>query len=231
MKAQAIIPAAGNGHRLKSSVLKPFIEVNGLPLIVHTIQHFEACALIDGVILVVPQERMAEFEGLVQKHGLAKVTRIVVGGATRRESVYNGLQVIDHDTQIIVVHDGARPLADAALIEKAVQEAAGFDAVVTGVPVSPTIKRVDPESMTITETIARSNLWEIQTPQVFKRDVLIKAHQQNGTKEATDDAMLVEQLGIKVRIIEGSVHNIKVTTLEDLATVEALLAKRKSGVT
>ena len=227
MKIQAIIPAAGAGRRLKTSVPKPFIEINDKPMIVHTLSIFERCQQVSSVVLVVPQDQMAEFEKLISAHKLHKVIRIVAGGDTRRKSVYNGLQVIDHDTDIVLVHDGARPLADAGLIDRVLSSSLNENAVVIGVPLKPTVKRIDPEAMLVKETIARHNLWEIQTPQIFKKDILIKAHEQNGSSEATDDAMLVEKLGIKVRIVEGSYDNIKVTTPEDVALAEFFMNRKK----
>ncbi|HLF18775.1 MAG TPA: 2-C-methyl-D-erythritol 4-phosphate cytidylyltransferase [Candidatus Omnitrophota bacterium] len=225
MKIQAIIPAAGSGSRLKTSVPKPFIVLNGLPLIVHTLKRFEECALIQGVILVVPSEQMGDFEALIKKYAISKVNRLVVGGKTRCESVSKGLAVIDHDTAVVVVHDGARPVVDAALIERAIHACQEYGAVVVGVPIKPTIKRVDPQSMSVAQTIDRKDLWEIQTPQVFKRDILVKAHEQNQGKDVTDCAMLVEQMGVSVKIIEGDYRNIKVTTEEDLTIAQAFIAQ------
>src|SRR6185295_6238936 len=112
MKIQAIIPAAGAGRRLKSSVPKPFIEINAKPMIVHTLSIFERWQMVASVVLVLPPDQMAEFEKLIGEHQVHKVTRIVAGGDTRQISVYNGLQVVDHDTDIVLVHDGARPLTD-----------------------------------------------------------------------------------------------------------------------
>jgi len=228
MKIQAIIPAAGSGVRLKSDVPKPFIELNGKPMIVHTLSIFERCQHVASVVLVVPQDHMAEFEKLVGTHKLHKVIRIVAGGDTRQVSVYNGLQVVDHDTDIVLVHDGARPLAEATLIDRILSQAGNEQALVIGVPLKPTVKRIDPEAMLVKETIARHNLWEIQTPQIFRKEILLKAHEANVAKEATDDAMLVEKMGVKVRIIEGSYDNIKVTTPEDVALAEFYLNRKKA---
>lgn len=225
MKTQAIIPAAGEGARLKSGTLKPFIPIKGRAILAHTLRAFEACAALESIVLVVPRERLGEFESLVQSEGFKKVSRIVAGGTTRRASVYNGLQVIDHDTEIVVVHDAARPLIDVATLEKAVTAAQKHKAVVVGVPVKPTIKRVDLGSMAIKETIERNGLWEIQTPQVFEKGLLIKAHAANAEVDASDDALLVEKIGVEVKIIEGTYKNIKITTAEDLTVAAAFLSE------
>jgi 2-C-methyl-D-erythritol 4-phosphate cytidylyltransferase len=225
MKTQAIIPAAGEGSRLKAESPKPFIRIKGRSILGLTLRAFEASPLIDSVVLVAPLERMGEFENLVKSESLKKVSRIVAGGKTRRASVYNGLQVIDHDTQIVAVHDAARPLLDQATLEAAVTAAQVHKAVVVGVPVKPTIKRVDAASMAITETIERNGLWEIQTPQVFDKELLQKAHASNPQLEASDDALLVERLGADVKIIEGTYRNIKITTAEDLTVAAAFLSE------
>jgi 2-C-methyl-D-erythritol 4-phosphate cytidylyltransferase len=227
MKTQAIIPAAGSSSRLNAQKLKPFIEINGRTILSLTLKAFEASSLIESVILVAPQERLTDFERLVQAEGFKKVARIVSGGKSRRASVYNGLQVIDADTQIVVVHDAARPLIDVATLDKAVKLAETHKAVVVGVPVKPTIKRVDKDSMIIKETIDRNGLWEIQTPQVFQKDFLIKAHQQDPGWDASDDAVLLEKMGVEVKVIEGTYKNIKITTPEDLEFTAAFLNGEK----
>jgi len=225
MKIQAIIPAAGEGLRLRSDKPKPFIQIKGQTILALTLKVFEASELIDSVVLVASVERLSEFETLIRSQGFKKVSRIVAGGKTRRASVYNGLQVIDQDTEVVVVHDAARPLIDVATLEKALALSKDHLAVVVGVPVKPTIKRVDQKSMAIKETIERNGLWEIQTPQVFQKELLIKAHAQNGELDASDDALLVEKLGVDVKIIEGTYRNIKITTAEDLTVAAAFLSE------
>jgi len=223
MKVQAIIPAAGMGTRLKSETIKSMILIHGKPLLIYTLEIFEMSPSVQSVVLVVPKDRSAEFEEMVKRYSLTKVSRIVSGGATRRESVYNGLKALDQDTETVVVHDAARPLVTVDLIERAIESCEQTRAAVVAVPVKPTIKRVDPETMCVRQTLARRGLWEIQTPQVFKKETLVRAHQQPWEEEATDDAMLVENLGEAVKIVEGNYRNIKVTTPEDLVMAEAFL--------
>jgi len=223
MKTQAIIPAAGLGERLKVAVPKALVELNGKPLLVYTLEAFVNSSLIDSIILVVPPQQLEDFEKFVSKYFLTKVNQIVAGGQTRCESVCNGLNVSDEDTELIVVHDGARPLIEIATIDAAVRLGKEYDAVVVAVPVKPTIKEVDQERLFVEKTLDRSKLWEVQTPQVFKKEVLVKAHQEGKGSNPTDDAALVEQLGIKVKVLKGDYKNLKITTKEDLVVAEVLL--------
>lgn len=223
MKTQAIIPAAGLGERLKATVPKALVELNGKPLLVYTLESFVNSSLIDSIILVVPSQQVEDFEKLVSQYSLTKVNRIVAGGQTRCESVCNGLNVSDEDTEVIVVHDGARPLIEVETIDAAVRLCKEYDAVVVAVPVKPTIKEIDRENLIVMKTLDRGKLWEVQTPQVFKKEILVKAHQKGKGSNPTDDASLVEQLGIKVKVLKGDYKNLKITTKEDLVVAEALL--------
>lgn len=223
MKTQAIIPTAGLGTRLKASAPKPLVLINDKPIFVHTLEVFEQCDHIDNVILVVCEDLLSEIEKEVQQYKLNKVSRIVAGGQTRSESVYNGLNVTDKDTDIVLIHDGARPLITKELIQKAINLCEHEEAVVLGIPVAPTIKRVNDEDLSVKETLDRKDLWEIQTPQVFKRELLIQGYKEAQGNHFTDDAALVEQLGIKIKILQGDHKNIKITTQEDLVIAEAFL--------
>lgn len=221
MKIQAIIPTAGIGKRLRADLPKPLIEICGRPLCVHTLEVFERSPVISSVILVGHADHLFDLGNIVKQFQLKKVTKIVAGGETRCDSVANGLAVTDEDADVIVVHDGARPLVSLETINDAVRLCQDSQAVVVAVPVKSTIKRINDEDLLVEQTINREGLWEIQTPQVFKRDILIKAHQQKGADVPTDDAMLVEQLGVEVKVLSGDYTNIKVTTQEDLVVAEA----------
>lgn len=230
MKTQAIIPTAGTGTRLKTELPKPLVELRGKPLCAYALQAFEQSAVIDSVILVGHAQRLLELEAIVARYGFKKVVRVIAGGATRQESVARGLDVLDADTDRVVVHDGARPLVSARMIDEAVKLTRCWDAVIVAVPVKPTIKKVNRADLVVEETLNREDLWEVQTPQVFKKDILLRAHasftdisplvRQAGP---TDDAMMVEQLGIKVKVLRGDYKNIKITTPEDLVVAEAFL--------
>ena len=223
MKTQAIIPAAGIGARLKTDLSKPLVDLCGKPLCVYALEVFEKSPFIDSVILVGHKERLAQLGDIVRRYGMKKVARIVAGGATRRESVANGLAVLDDDTDVVMIHDGARPLVSLQTIGNAAALCQEWEAVVVAVPVKPAVKRVNKRDLCVEETLNREDLWEIQTPQVFKRDVLVRAHAQNKESSPADDAVMVERLGIKVKIALGDYKNIKITTQEDLTVAEAFL--------
>ena len=223
MKTQIIVPTAGSGTRLKSKTPKPLVLLNGRPLFIYCLETFQSSVKIDSIILVVHPRLVDPFKRLVAKFKISKVKRIVAGGKTRCQSVQNGLKALDADTKIVAIHDGARPLISKDIVERAIKLCEKQKAVVVAVAVKPTIKKVDRKTGNIIETLNRSELWEIQTPQVFDKDLLLKAHQKNKDLNATDDSVLVEKLGVKVKVIEGDYKNIKVTTAEDLVIAKAFL--------
>jgi len=225
MKTQVIIPTAGLGKRLESNIPKPLVMLNGKPIFIYTLEVFEQCSLIESVILVGHKEYLSEFEKNIKHYQLNKISKIVVGGSTRAESVYNGLNVVDKDTEIVLIHDGVRPLVTNTLIEESIVCCETCEAVVVAVPIKPTIKSVDHERLVVKGTLDRNNIWEIQTPQVFKKDILLNAYQRGKGSNPTDDASLVEKLGIEVKVVKGSYRNIKVTTKEDLTIARAFLAE------
>ncbi|MCK4881837.1 MAG: 2-C-methyl-D-erythritol 4-phosphate cytidylyltransferase [Candidatus Omnitrophica bacterium] len=228
MKIQAIIPTAGIGARLKTGLPKPLVELCGKPLCAHTLEAFERSPVIDSIVLVGHADQLFELGNIVKQYQLKKVTKIVAGGETRCESVSKGLAVLDADADIVVVHDGARPLVSLETISDAVALCREAEAVVVAVPVKSTIKRVNQKDLSVEETLDREGLWEIQTPQVFKKDILIKAHAQKQEGVPTDDAMMVEQLGVRVKVFSGDYRNIKITTQEDLTVAEAFCRLRKT---
>lgn len=230
MKTQAVIPAAGSGTRLDSPVLKPFVLLDGRPVFFYTLDVLERCPLIDSVILSVPADYIEQFKDKTASAGFKKVRHIVGGGPTRSISVRNGLRCLDEDTRIVLIHDAARPLVSLTIVEELVRLGHSCEAVISAVAVKPTIKRVNPATMLVQETLRRDELWEIQTPQVFRRDILLNAHQQNNADDATDDAVLVERMGIPVKVVKGDYENIKITTSEDLIIAEQLLQKRRQNL-
>lgn len=226
MKVQAIIAAGGVGTRLKTDRPKALVLVGGRPLFTYSVEVFEKSLIIDGIILVVPADHARDFEEAVKPCGFKKLKKIVIGGRTRCDSVFNGLQALDAKTEIVVVHDGARPLIRPEIVDEAIRQGKTHGAAVVGVPVKPTIKRINRQGMFVEETLNRDELWEIQTPQVFRKDILWKAYAQRGTEDSTDDAGLVERLGIPVKVVRGDYENIKITTNEDLIAAEAFLKAR-----
>ena len=223
MKIQAIIPSAGVGTRLKSSVLKPLIMLDGKPIFIYCLKVFEECSLIDSMIVVANPDGIEDFKIAIKESGLKKIKAVVSGGKERFDSVRNGLKQVDGDTDIVLIHDGARPFVSVDLVEKCIKAAEENEAAIAAVAVKPTIKLVDLESMTVERTLDRTKLWDTQTPQAFKKDIIVKAYDNMLQESPTDDATLVEQMGAKVKIVEGSYDNIKITTPEDLKLAELLL--------
>jgi 2-C-methyl-D-erythritol 4-phosphate cytidylyltransferase len=225
-KVQAIIPAAGIGARLKSQVNKSLISLNGKPLLFYSLDVLEKSSLVNSVVVVAHPDNLDDIQRLVKKFGFKKVSKIIPGGQTRCESVANGIKALDKDTEYVVVHDAARPLISADILKQSIETAFKESAAIVAVPAKSTIKKVDPKNLFVQETLVRDTLWEVQTPQVFKKNVLVKAHQAMACSarcEPTDDAVLVEKIGIKVKIVKGDYRNIKVTTPEDLALAESFL--------
>ncbi len=220
----AIIVAAGKGVRMKAEMNKQFINIIDRPVLAYTLEAFETCELINEIIVVTREEDIILCKEIVDISELTKVSKIVAGGKERQESVYKGLQEIDHQATIVSIHDGARPLILPEHIEDSIKAVTKYDAVAVGVKVKDTIKVVDREQ-NITSTLDRDMLWAVQTPQTFRAELIKDAHKKaiDGNIQATDDCMLVEQMGIKVKLIEGSYDNIKITTPEDILFAEAII--------
>jgi 2-C-methyl-D-erythritol 4-phosphate cytidylyltransferase len=221
----AIVVAAGKGTRLGGNRPKQFLELAGVPVIVHTLEQFERSKQINEVITVLPAEDTAGFESLARRFDLKKAVRAVAGGATRAQSVRNGLDAIS-DADIVAVHDGVRPFVTPEEIDEVVQAAKKSGAAILTAPVADTIKRVDGER--VVETISRAELRRAFTPQCFGFDILKRAYDQldafeSSGIEITDESMLVERLGVSVVTVEGSARNIKITNEADLAIANRLL--------
>jgi len=221
----AIVVAAGKGTRLGGDRPKQFLELGGVPIIIHTLRQFERSKQINEVITVLPAEDTAGFESLAQKFELSKARRIVAGGATRAQSVRNGLNAIVQ-AEIVTVHDGVRPFITPEEIDQVIVAAKDGGAAILAAPVADTIKRVD--GGRIIETVSRAELRRALTPQCFRFDILKRAYEQleqleSSGVEITDESMLVERLGISVVSVEGSARNIKITNEADLAMANRLL--------
>ena len=226
MLVNAVIVAAGKGTRLGGAASKVLSPVAGRPLILHVLDRFAAAREVDRAVLVVPADGVAEYEALLQTSPPAGLTVVVrPGGARRQDSVRAGLDALAPDCEVVVVHDGARPFASAGLIDRCVRESRPGRSVTAAVPARNTIKSV--QDGQVMETLPRNRLWEIQTPQAFPVRVLRDAYEKAEREgvEATDDAMLVERLGMPVRVVEGSTTNLKVTYPEDLLFAEALVVR------
>ena len=222
----AIVLAGGSGSRMKSDKAKQFIEIDGKPLIYYALKVFEA-SIVDEIILVTRQQDINTMrEEVIKKYSFNKVRKIVAGGKERYDSVENGLRACDKRNSIIMIHDGARPFVTNAMILSSISEVRRCKACTVGVPVKDTIKVVDEEGYGV-ETPDRSSLYQIQTPQTFDRRLLEEAYSRlrsDENKNITDDTMIVEKyMDQRVKIIEGSYENIKVTTPEDMKIAEALM--------
>lgn len=222
MTAGAIVVAAGRSVRM-GGIDKLLAPVGGRPVLAHGLAVIDAHPAIQRVVVMVSESNRAAVEAIVSV--AAPSARVVLGGARRRDSVLNGLEALD-GCDYVLVHDGARPLLSAALIDAALEGARQTGASLCAVPVADTVKRSDVGGL-VRSTVSRDGLWLAQTPQAFRRDLLLRAHASYDI-DATDDAALVELLGEPVRLVPGSRENIKVTTPEDLALVEALLASRSN---
>ena len=222
MKVGAIIPAAGRGKRIGASVPKQFLEIQGKPLLHHTLTVFASCKLIDYVVLVMPRADVDEMgEDWLNKYEI--VREVVVGGEQRQDSVYNGFNSLEEGTDIVVVHDGVRPFTTPQMITATVEAAQQHGAAITAIPVSDTVKQA--ADGFVKQTVPRDGLWRVQTPQAFQRGLLQQAFKKakKDSYYGTDEGSLVEYLGERVKIVPGSELNIKITRKEDLILGETLL--------
>ena len=224
----AIICAAGMSTRMNTEISKQLIPLWGKPIIVYTLLAFEEATLVDEVVLVVNKGVMGYYKGnIIERYGIKKVKRIVAGGVTRQESVYNGLQKVSDQTKIVAIHDGARPLVTPELIDRSIQSLGDKSGLVVSIPVQDTIKIVGMDQV-IKETPDRRRIWAAQTPQVFPLEVIRKAHEiaRADGFVGTDDGSLVERLGLEVSVMLGSKENIKITTPLDLTMAEVIMSRR-----
>jgi 2-C-methyl-D-erythritol 4-phosphate cytidylyltransferase len=232
IRTAAIIPAAGAGLRFGGNRAKQFLELDGKPILAVTLEKFQHCPAIDGIILVVPEDRTAYCgEAIVEKYRLTKVVKIVPGGERRQDSVRYGIQASDDRFGLILIHDGVRPLVRTQLIERVVEAAKRHRAVITALPAKETVKAVAPDGL-VTKTFDRSRVWLVQTPQAFRYEDIRAAHEKalaEGWDHITDDALLMERVGIPVKVIKGTEDNIKVTTPHDLELATFLQRRQKSG--
>lgn len=217
MSAGAIIVAAGSSQRM-AGIDKMLLPLAGQPLVSYSLRAFAGCGLIDRIVIVASQDNQARIEAIARE--IAPATSVVLGGKRRRDSVFAGLQSLP-DCEYVLVHDGARPLVTSELIIATLTAAIETGAAICAVPVQDTVKRGDGSGL-IQSTVSRHDLWLAQTPQAFRRELLIRAHAASDV-DATDDAALIEWLAEPVRLVPGLPRNLKVTTTADLQLAEALL--------
>ncbi|MFJ4850893.1 2-C-methyl-D-erythritol 4-phosphate cytidylyltransferase [Streptomyces sp. NPDC088733] len=227
----AVIPAAGRGVRLGPGAPKALRTLGGVPILVHAVRAMTRARALSLVVVVAPPDGVAEVRALLDSHGLPEATdiRIVAGGDTRQESVRLGLAALPDEVEVVLVHDAARPLVPVDMVEAvaaAVRE--GAAAVVPGLPLADTVKQIDPATGAVVGTPERALLRAVQTPQGFDRLTLAKAH-ATVTGEVTDDASMVERLGVPVQVVPGHEEAFKVTRPLDLVLAEAVLARRRAS--
>ncbi len=228
--ATGLIVAAGQGVRMGAEMPKVMLTVAGRPLLAHTLRSFQQAASIDRVVLVVAGDFLGfAADAVVDAYGIRKVHKIVPGGVSRQDSVRLGLEAIDSRCRLVAIHDGARPLITAELIDQVVAQAARHGAAALAVRPTDTVRRGEGEVFQV--TLDRRNLWLMQTPQAFSYDLIRGAHQSALERGyiGTDDVSLVEDLGQPIHVVQGRHENIKVTTPEDLSFVEAVLSGRIRG--
>ena len=222
-KVSAVVAAAGKGTRMGLDTNKLYMELLGQPILAVTLKKFEDSDLIDEIIIVSHEDEIGHCRSITDRFGFSKVKAIVPGGRTRQQSVYNGLKRVSADCGIVLIHDGARPFIDEKGIRECTEAAVKYGAAVAAVPAKDTIKRSDDEDF-VTETVDRDGLWYIQTPQAFRYGLIMEAHRKAEAEgfEGTDDAVLAERAGNKVRLVMCNYFNIKITTREDLVIAEAI---------
>ena len=212
-----VIVAAGTGSRMNMGINKQFIKLEGKEIIAYTIEKFYNNSNIEDIVVVVKEDESEFFKKEILDKYNFKNVKIAYGGKERQDSVYNGLKLLDEKCDVVLIHDGARPFVSDKIIDKSIEEAKEHKAIVVGVPVKDTIKVIDNDK-NIVDTPNRSVLCAVQTPQTFDYNILIDAYKDAFKNKfyGTDDAMLVERIGYKVKMLEGSYNNIKITTQEDL---------------
>jgi len=221
-----IIVAAGQGARMGGSVPKQYLLLQKIPVVSYALKAFDACRAVDRLYLVVPAADIEHCRReIVQPLELGTPLELVPGGAQRQDSVFNGLCRVQDRAGMVLIHDGVRPFVDADLIRLCLEGAKETGACIPAIPVNETLKKVDSTGL-IERTIAREGIWQAQTPQAFRYELIMAAHRK--AKEegflASDDALLVERLGASVKIVAGKKENLKITTLADLRIAEALVA-------
>lgn len=236
-KCSAVVLAAGSGKRMQSNVAKQYLLLDGKPVLWYALQVFEESSIIDEVILVVGKGEIPYCQDeIVKAYGFSKVSQVIEGGSERYLSVWEALKVIaaedTDESGLVFIHDGARPFVTEEILRDTYDAASAYGACVTGMPVKDTIKISDPDGFAI-QTPNRKTLWQVQTPQVFDRQLIVEAYAELIDKleqikaagiEITDDAMVVETIKSRsVKLVKGSYENMKITTPEDMKIAQSLL--------
>ena len=229
MIVTAIVPAAGEGSRFGGAVRKQFVALDGLPILSHTLRALAASKVLAAAIVVVPPGEESFGREALSLARIDLETEVIPGGRERQDSVYNGLLRASPDTDLVLIHDGVRPFVSPGVVLATIEAAKECGAAVAAVPVTDTIKRVDADGFVI-DTPAREQLWAAQTPQVFRYSLLMQAHQSVRKRGvlATDDAALLEHLGVRVKVVRGSYENLKITSEDDLPLAGLILRRQRA---
>lgn len=229
-KAAAIIPAAGSGTRMNTAIPKQFLPLAGTPILARTVSKFACCSFISQIIIAAPKDSIADTENMLASFRVNETpVQVVQGGLRRQDSVSAALALVDEDIEIVLVHDGARPLVSADLIERCYQKIVDTGAAIAAVPVKDTLKKEAPGPIVGT-TVDRTLLWQAQTPQGAQKSILVEAFEKGRDLEVTDESALLEKLGIPVSLVYGETTNIKITSPEDLEYGEKLLNQNKNVI-
>jgi len=222
MFVSAIVPAAGLGLRLNKSLPKPLVKLNKKPIFIHTIGILSLHPEIKEIILVMSERFLDLTKRYFKRYRIKKIKALVIGGSTRSQSVKEGLKLVSDNADLVLVHDAVRPFIDLDMLSRVIKKANDSGAAVLGVPIKSTVKEIN-KRFKVIKTLNRQRLYEIQTPQVFQKDLIINAYKSFPNIAAVDDASLVERLGRKVVVVFGSYFNIKITTPEDLVFAHSIL--------
>ncbi len=230
-KVSAVVAAAGLSKRFSPHGKKQFATLSGKPLLTYCLSTFESSELITSVVVVVPEDEIPRSTDLLESFGFEKITSVVAGGEKRYLSVRNGFRSTPPDSDMVLIHDAARPFVDNDMIRRVVEECARSGASICAVPVTDTLKQADKHNSFVSGTIPRKKLWRAQTPQAFRREILegIYFSSDMGHLGATDESTLAEIKGVKVSIVMGSGLNMKITTAADFKIAELIASKGEWG--
>lgn len=223
----AIVLAAGAGRRLNASVPKPLVKIGTKQVVIYSLESFNKHPDIDEIIVVASVQNKAAIIKAIKDYSFKKIKALCLGGKRRQDSVYKGIKAASPSSNWVLIHDCARPFINSKLITKVISTAKKSGGAILGVPVKATIKSVKGDFL-VDKTLDRANLWEIQTPQVFKKELILKAYNLYAKENFTDDASLVEKLGGRVKIVQGSYENIKITTRVDLLLAGLMVLKARA---
>ncbi len=221
MQVTAIVVAAGKGKRFGQGLSKPLALLDHRPLVIYSLRVLSKHPAVSEIVVVANRGNRSAIVDAIKKYRIRKVKSVVLGGARRQDSVANGLKAGSASAEFVLIHDAARPFIDRQMVTRAIEGACKYGAAIAAIPVKSTIKSV--KRGMIAGTVCRDTLWEAQTPQVFRRSLISKVYAVKSAVAATDDAFLIERLGRKVAVVEGSDVNLKITTKSDLLIAEGII--------